>query len=731
MMAVSNAFRKRLFPALLLLVSGPFLLRAQPGSSQQPNAVAQVDSLQAMIAHWESQEKAKRQEIDRALVSKGLQKVGKTPQGAPMELMDLGADGSPLYYTTLMDPISHPAGGQALVPQSLLDLGLNGQGMEVGIWDAGLALDSHQEFGGRAIPSDGSREVSLHATLVTGNLISSGVQTAARGVAHGAVAKTHDWARDKIEVAQAAAQGMLLSNHSYGILPDRVPDWYFGAYIQVSRDWDKIMYHAPYYLMVAAAGNAQRSGENAAPNHGAAGEGYDMLLGFTTAKNGLTVAAATAQVGASGGWATAQVAPYSSFGPTDDGRIKPDLAGDGSEILSTSSRSNSSYQVSAGTSMAAPGVTGILLLLQQLQLETVGNPLRAASLKGLVLHSAEDVGDPGPDYRMGWGTINAPKATELLQHRGHSSLLTEERLTQGGIHTLEVEARGEGPLVVSLSWTDPDGHAVNQGELNGDRPALVNDLDIRIAQAGKEFFPWRLDPARAQAPATQGDNRVDPYERIEIPNASGRYTITISHKGTLQNGLQDFSLIVSGARFSDCALEPPIGLGLVGSSAAGAQLVWEAQGETLFELQYRAKGDGAWTSVLLWEPGFELQELEFAQVYELRLRAICSENALSEFSPTLEFEFRGQDTRPMEPGPLGHSALLSLNLFPNPTVDYLNLDVLPLGPARYSIVATSGVVVQKGKLEGSIPVSALADGLYVLVVQELSGTRSAKFYKGG
>ena len=60
---------------------------------------------------------------------------------------------------------------------------------------------------------------------------------------------------------------MLVSNHSYGIKTDRVPDWYFGSYIKVSQDWDKIMHNAPYYLMVSAAGNSQNSYDNELPNY--------------------------------------------------------------------------------------------------------------------------------------------------------------------------------------------------------------------------------------------------------------------------------------------------------------------------------------------------------------------------------------------------------------------------------------------------------------------------------
>jgi hypothetical protein len=62
------------------------------------------------------------------------------------------------------------------------------------------------------------------------------------------------WNNDIAEATSAAANGMLLSNHSYGYRSDMVPDYYFGAYIQESRDWDELMYDAPFYLMVVAAG---------------------------------------------------------------------------------------------------------------------------------------------------------------------------------------------------------------------------------------------------------------------------------------------------------------------------------------------------------------------------------------------------------------------------------------------------------------------------------------------
>ncbi|MEZ4968282.1 MAG: hypothetical protein R2814_01210 [Flavobacteriaceae bacterium] len=117
--------------------------------------------------------------------------------------------------------------------------------MLVGVWDAGAVLTNHKEFGNRVSTLDQSEIVDSHATRVTGILVAEGLDKRSKGVAYKAKAVSNDWRRDKIEVAEMAANGLLLSNHSYGIMSDRVPDWYFGSYIQVSRDWDKIMYNAP------------------------------------------------------------------------------------------------------------------------------------------------------------------------------------------------------------------------------------------------------------------------------------------------------------------------------------------------------------------------------------------------------------------------------------------------------------------------------------------------------
>lgn len=688
------------------------------------------ESITNMSTRLEREYDAKAITIEQLVAAKGLKKSEKFADGTVISLKDIGTDGTPLYYTTLMDPTSKVSRANTLYKGGILDLDLNGSGLEVGVWDAGTALDTHQEFDTRASKADNSDEISSHSTMVTGTIISSGVKEKAKGVAFAAEAKTYDWTRDKIEVAEAAANGLLLSNHSYGIKSDRVPDWYFGSYIKVSQDWDDIMYNAPYYLMVTAAGNAQNAHDNDLPIYGKTADGFDLLLGFTTSKNGMTIAGANTKFDKNGNLNEANVASYSSFGPTDDGRIKPDLAGDGTAVFSTSSNSNQSYSTSTGTSMATPGVTGSLLLLQQYHEQLYGTYMKAATLKGLALHTADDVQAAGPDYKMGWGVLNSKRAAEVLKEKEYSSLVTEETLTQGQVFSITVKATNDAPLLASISWTDPKGELINRGILNDVTAALTNDLDIRITKNGETYFPWKLNPAKANDRAKKGDNRVDPFERIDIDNASGEYTITVSHKGNLTNGAQNFSLIVSGVEITSCKIDIPEGLHLASATEAVAKIEWDAMDETLFEFQYKDVNDDTWTTGHTWDNHWNLPDLKMGSTYSMRLRAACTQNMTSEFSEELKFEFNGAATEEeKEYVPHTYASELNLSLYPNPAVNQITVDAEISKDAVYSIVTVSGNIIKKGALKGAVNVADLSSGLYVMMVQDYSGIKSSKFYK--
>ncbi len=485
--------------------------------------------------------------------------------GSFSELQRLATDGTPIYYSLGNANAAISTRANYLNTGGGLGLTLDGDNITAHVWDGGPTRPTHQEFDGaggtnRVTINDGATTLngnSFHAQHVTGTIVASGVQAAAKGMAWQADALTHDWNSDLSEATTEAANGMLLSNHSYGFRADLIPDWYFGAYIGESRDWDALMYSAPYYLMVVAAGNdGNDNSSNGAPLNG--NSTYDKLSGHSTSKNNLVVAnGLDANIDGSGNLISVSRNSSSSEGPTDDLRIKPDIMGNGTGVYSTFDNSDTAYASISGTSMASPNVTGSLLLLQEHYNNVHASYMRAATLKGLALHTADDAGSAGPDVEYGWGLLNAKAAAETITtaDAGGNAIISELTLNQGQTYQITVQSDGVNPLLASISWTDPAGTA-NTGTTNLTTPVLVNDLDIRLDN-GSTFTPWRLVSLPASGPPTNGtgDNIVDPFERIDISGASGQYTLTVTHKGTLSSGSQNFTLIVTGASLAPATPE--------------------------------------------------------------------------------------------------------------------------------------------------------------------------------
>ncbi|MGA0556083.1 S8 family serine peptidase [Larkinella sp. VNQ87] len=478
----------------------------------------------------------------------------------------------------------------ALYLGGVLGLSLSGASPAVrdklGIWDGGRVRLTHAELIGRVTQVDSVPGTANHPTHVAGIMMSQGINERARGMAYGANLKAYDFENDNAEVASAAAN-LLVSNHSYNIQAGWVfdsdrpgdtkwewwgdttisatEDYKFGIYGNGARNWDRIAVAAPYYLLVKSAGNTHgQNGPGAGVSYWMGNSnttsqtarnnqnGYDQISTDCNAKNILSVGAVSSIPTEYAQPADVRLASFSSWGPTDDGRIKPDLVGVGVSVLSTGSASDNAYTTLSGTSMAAPNVSGSLLLLQEYYAQIHnGQLMRSSTLKGLALHTTDEAGDsPGPDYRFGWGLLNAEKAARVIGNTDKSHLLEERTLNQGDRQTLQLVASGRGPLVVTICWTDPEATALTASvaNLNNRSPRLVNDLDIRLTDGLQTVLPWVLDPNNPANPATRGDNIRDNVEQILIADAipGKTYTLTISHKNTLQNGKQDFALIVSG-----------------------------------------------------------------------------------------------------------------------------------------------------------------------------------------
>lgn len=205
--------------------------------------------------------------------------------------------------------------------------------------------------------------------------------------------------------------------------------------------------------------------------------------------------------------------------------------------------------------MAAPMITGSIGLLLQHQENLYGpdDPLLASTLKALIIHGADqNVSDAtGPSYSYGWGLMDTPRCTEIMSQdaqAGGSFHIREINLASGSDVSISITASGSQPLRATLAWTDPPG-APPQPELDPPDRMLVNDLDLRITdEKGDEYFPYVMDPDNPSAPADIGDNSKDNVEMIHLqnPEPGQKYTLEISHKGTLSSGSQDLSLIITG-----------------------------------------------------------------------------------------------------------------------------------------------------------------------------------------
>ena len=627
------------------------------------------------------------------------------------ELMYL-IDGKPEYYITNNLGAARTTRANTLWPGGSLGLSVSGSGYnKLGEWDGGAVLTAHNEFTNsgaepsRVTQADGAATISWHATHVAGTMIAGGEWSDAIGMAYEAELDAYDWTDDVSEMASAAAAGMEISNHSYGSVRgwdtgsySGNPGWHwmgypafsetedllFGFYYTTTRDWDKVAFNAPDYLIVKSAGNDRNdTGPDAAnpehyvynstsqrwvlsttlrdPDGGASG--YDSLPQKGVAKNILTVGAVQ-QVSNYTGPADVVMADFSGWGPADDGRIKPDVVGKGVSVLSAYYDDNdpentNKYAYANGTSMSSPNVTGTLALLQNYyQSLHSGTPMTAATLKALTIHSADEAGtSTGPDYQFGWGLVNAERAAQTIERdANHHNVIDELILNHGGSYTRSVYAKGTEPLRVSVVWTDPPPYNMPPYEVDPPDPVLVHDLDLRLSRDASVFYAWSLDPANPSNAATQNaENNVDNVEQVFIASPTeGWYTITVDHDNTLYTynsseetytpgGTQNFSLIISGTH-------PPQPSGLTADNLqrTGADISWTEEGEAdTWNIEFGPSGfsQGAGTQIQTASNPFSLTELNNNGEYDVYVQSVTG----SETSV-----WTGPYTFSVQPTPPGH-----------------------------------------------------------------------------
>jgi hypothetical protein len=258
-----------------------------------------------------------------------------------------------------------------------------------------------------------------------------------------------------------------------------------------------------------------------------------------TAKNTLTVGAQP-----SGGSA---VSDFTSWGPTDDGRLKPEFVVTGDELGGdggvTAPVPGDAYAVLGGTSMSTAGASGAAaLLVQDFRALAARDPL-PATIKALVCHTAEDLDradlahlNPGPDYASGYGALRLKEAVDQL--RGGDWI--EGEVDQAGSDAIALEVPSDATHVrVTLAWDDVAG-----SELAA--TALVNDLDLVVRDPnGVRRFPWTLDPATPAADAARtGEDHRNPLEQVLVDAGLVPGAWSIEVRGTtVPFGPQGYSLV--------------------------------------------------------------------------------------------------------------------------------------------------------------------------------------------
>jgi hypothetical protein len=267
------------------------------------------------------------------------------------------------------------------------------------------------------------------------------------------------------------------------------------------------------------------------------------------------------------------MASFSSRGPTDDNRIKPDVVAPGTWILSAYSSlyqegygdpvnpQNSAYQwdgwgtpynvdykYMGGTSMSNPLAAGGMTVIKDYYNKAHGINATAALAKATVINSAVDMADenndgvndndfPIPNVHEGWGRINLDAATD-----GTIAFVEEAAsgLSTGGSQVFNVTSTG-GPLKVTVVWTDYP--STDTASIN-----LVNDLDLTVSGPSGTFL-GNVFSGGWSATGGSADRRNN-VENVYIQSpVAGTYTVTVN-AFNIPNGPQKFALVVDGGTLS-------------------------------------------------------------------------------------------------------------------------------------------------------------------------------------
>ena len=389
--------------------------------------------------------------------------------------------------------------------------GLKYDGRGIGIaWGDDGSVGPHIDFQGRLInpvPYTATNDLptSTHGDMTAGVGAAAGnIDPTLRSNASGATVLSYHingYPQLSDAIVNQTRYGSYITSSSYAQAACSIYD-------NSSNSVDAQVFSNQKLLHVFSAGNAG-TGNCAGINVANFG---NITGGFKAAKNVMAVG----NLGL-----TDALEPSSSRGPVFDGRIKPDICAVGTGMNSTGPNNTTltGGDVS-GTSAACPGIAGVSAQLYQAYAALNGGQIpESALIKALLMNSADDLGNAGPDFQFGWGRVNAWRAFKLLRNNQYRKIGISRR---DSVKTIPLSIpTGTKQIRIMAYWHDAAG-TPNASKI------LVNDLDMTAKNetTGAIFKPWRLDTAAQRTAnslsmlAIRDEDHVNNVEQIVIDTPS-------------------------------------------------------------------------------------------------------------------------------------------------------------------------------------------------------------------
>ena len=468
-------------------------------------------------------------------------------------------------------------GGRTLQRANLLNSPLPGglhydaSGVKVMVRDDG-AIGPHIDFEGRVVDYAGAAG-GTHGDGVAGVFAGAGnIDATVAAAASGSDIYVLNYVSTFLDNTEALhlSDNVVITNSSYS-------NGCNAGYTTTTNTVDQQMVDNPSFLHVFSAGNSNNSN----CGYGAGNQWGNITGGHKMGKNVM----ATANL-----FADETLVSSSSWGPAHDGRIKPDISAHGQGEISTDP--NNLYSAFGGTSSAAPTMASSLAQLYHVYKDlNGGSDPDAALIKAVTLNTAHDLGNKGPDFKYGWGRIDAARAYYTLSDNTYLSSSVAHG--DSNVHTIQIPA-GIAEAKIMVYWKDPAASA-------NAAIALVNNLDLTVEDPSSMVnMPYVLDhtpdPVLLDLPAITGVDDLNNMEQVSLLSpTAGTYSVKIKGK-VVPVGPQDYYLVWTFFEDEIKVTYPNGGEDI--ATGEVARIHWDAYVQTgTFDVDYSLNGGSTWNSI--------------------------------------------------------------------------------------------------------------------------------------